>query len=338
MESLQQKTVSELGHYYVELDNNLASKIDFLVNFLEANYGKKTGIFCPLPSDVDLLETILRKKGLLLSKLIGHVSFAKVASVFDQLEKGEIVGALLTDVSSKHVDLGAFDYLIIFSPSADPSIYYQRCGIASGNSPRIGVVTLVATQDLVNFQYLKKASGLHFELYSMIRGDVSENRRKILSCLLGKFLDTFQPEERILDFSEKLMENQDLLRRSIPLLLDSFVRNLPAEQERTQEARDSLPRKSHKVSVKEARLFINLGSAHQFTESALKALLDQGIENGAQHLIRVSIRRNYSFFDVVDFVSDELVEKLNKITWNGNVVAVRLAIRLNPLRSEVGGE
>lgn len=338
MESTQQTSPSEVSHFYVELDNNIASKIDFLVEFLEANYGKKSGIFCPFPSDVDLLEAILRKRGLLLAKLIGHVSFAKVSSVFDQLEKGEIVGALLTDVSSKHLDLSSFDYLIIYSPSADPSIYYQRSGIATGTTPKLGVLTLVSTQDLVNFQYLKKATGLPFETYSIIKADVEQNRKSIFKNLLKKYSANFTAEERIAEFANSLLEDSDLLRSSLPVLVDVFLRNLPsAEVERTSQAQDSGARKQIKVSVKEARLFINLGSAQQFTESALKALLDQALDGGAQHLVRVSIRKNYSFFDVVDFVSDELVEKLNKITWNGIEVKVQLAVRLNPLKSEVVG-
>ncbi|MCS6893320.1 MAG: hypothetical protein NZO16_01935, partial [Deltaproteobacteria bacterium] len=75
MESIQQAASSQTGHYFVELENNLSAKIEFLAEFLEANYGKKIGVFCPFPSDVDLLETVLRKKSLIMAKLIGHVSF-----------------------------------------------------------------------------------------------------------------------------------------------------------------------------------------------------------------------------------------------------------------------
>ncbi len=336
MENVQQAVSNELRHFYVELDNNLTSKIEFLVSFLESNYGLKIGIFCPLPSDVDLLEAILRKKGLLLAKLVGHVSFAKVSSVFEGLNSGNIVGVLLTDISSKHVDLSSFDYLVIFSPSADPSIYYQRAGLVTGTIPKIGVVTLVATQDLVNFQYLRKATNLNFEQYSNIKADISENRNKILRSLIQNFTENFSPDERVKEFSDKLLRDEELLKRAVPLLLDTFLRNIPSDMDRVPEVRDQQPKHRSKISVKEARIFINLGKNHQFTESALKALLDQALENGAQHLIRVSLLPNYSFFDVVDFVSDELVDKLNNISWNGNKVAVRLAVRLNPLRSEVG--
>ncbi|MCS6893725.1 MAG: DbpA RNA binding domain-containing protein, partial [Deltaproteobacteria bacterium] len=227
-------------------------------------------------------------------------------------------------------------------PSADPSIYYQRSGLATGTTPKFGVVSLVSTQDLVNFQYLRKASNLQFEVYSTIKGDVTENRKRILESVLTKFVSQFetsqQLDERMNDYVSKLRSDRELLERSVPLLLDVFLRHIPSETDRSADSKENLPRKSVKVSVKEARIFVNLGSNHEFSESALKALLDQAIEGGAQHLIRVSIRKNYSFFDVVDFVSDELLEKLNGISWNGNKVGVRLAVRLNPLKSEVGKE
>jgi superfamily II DNA/RNA helicase len=329
---------SSCAHYFVELGGNVSAKIDFLLNFLEEHLGSKVGIFCPFPSDVDFLEAVLRRKGLLLAKLIGHVPYAKVAAVLEQLASMDVVGVLLTDISAKHINLGEFDYLIIYGPSADPNIYYQRSGIASGTTPRIATISLVSTQDAINFQYLRKAlNNVAFEPFQLTDAKILENRKILIKKLIEKSANTNVIDDRVKFFAEYVMGERGLLQQGLPLFIDSFIKSLPAESDRYNMEKNqtsNLPA-PEKVSLREARLFINLGSNHGFSESALKALLDEVLENGGSNFIRVSIRKDYSFFDVSDLVSEELQNKLDGVNWNGNKMFVRIAMRLNPLRSQV---
>ena len=156
----QKKAPANAEHYCIELNNELAAKPNALCDLIDAQDTGATVVFCNSPSDADLTEVMLRKRGISARKLIGFVPPAKVESSTAALESGEASALVVTDISARDMTVRNVGLLVNYSIHTDPDIYLQRTAIAEEGSTPLKVVSLVSPIDIPNFFNLKKLLGL----------------------------------------------------------------------------------------------------------------------------------------------------------------------------------
>lgn len=163
-----------IEHCICEVGGEILSKPNALSDILEFFGFPKTIIYCNSPSDTDLLEVLLRKRGTAASKLIGYVSPSKSAAAMERLLKGEISTLVVTDIAARALDLSEFELAINYSVHNDPDVYLQRATLAPAAAPNDGappatertkplkVISLVAPLDIASFHSVKKAVDAEF--------------------------------------------------------------------------------------------------------------------------------------------------------------------------------
>ncbi len=166
----------ETEHCYVEVGGDLLSKPSSLSDFLEQLGFPTAIIFCNTPSDTDLLEVLLKKRGIPATKLIGYVPPQKLERTLERLHAKEISTVVVTDIAARNINLAEFDIVVNYSIQNDGEIYLQRAGVSQGNNnettagaeapparfPAKRIVSLVGPLDIANFHFLKKAANVEF--------------------------------------------------------------------------------------------------------------------------------------------------------------------------------
>lgn len=149
-------SASKVVHHYVEVGGDLLAKPGALCDLIEAE-GKPTIVFCNTPSDADFVEVLLKKRGVKVRKLIGHISQAKLSSTIEQVRNEEINVLVVTDVAAQGLRLKDFGLCIIHATHSDPEVYLERTGqIGDDEAGPEKVISLVGPLDITHFHYLKK--------------------------------------------------------------------------------------------------------------------------------------------------------------------------------------
>jgi len=148
--------VNQAQHTYFEVDADLLTKVNFVCDYIEAEGRPKTLIFCNQPSDTDLVDVMLKRKGIPARKLIGNVPSMKVNQTLNELTAGELTALIVTDISARSIDIGLFDLLINYSIPSDPEVYLHRTETSGSNSRVKQILSLVGPLDKANFHYLRK--------------------------------------------------------------------------------------------------------------------------------------------------------------------------------------
>jgi ATP-dependent RNA helicase DeaD len=338
-------------HYFREVSGELLAKPDALAEIIDANRGEKIIVFCNTPSDVDMIEALLRKRGINSRKLIGHVPPAKVSAAIQDIKNGDASALIVTDVAGQNIDLGNFDLSVNYTMHSDPEIYLQRTGQLGGAAPK-KAVSLIGPLDITHFHYLKKVAGFDFQQLE------APSEEDILAARLNSIKQVASNKEipqRTKTIAEKIMKDSDA-ENIVAFLLQNYFeppatpvverysngqedeggrrgRNRSGRDEQRDEQREE---KRERTPVKkEARVYIGIGTKQEFSEEALKKLIEEVSPEHKDAIKRFSGREEYSFFDLDEEIADLVVSKLENAEWKGKKLFVKEAIRIPLLRQEI---
>lgn len=226
-------------HSFLEVGNDLLAKPDALAALLLVKNLPTTLIFCNSPSEADMVDVMLKKKGVTTSKLIGNVPFQKVAQEIQRAHNREICAIVITDVAAREVDVKGFELVVNYGIPEDPEIYLHRItGYEQAESLQ-EIMSLVSPLDFGNFHYLKKVAGLPFSKVEPPSAEELANMKsKILfsKAAAGDHLE----DAEVQSFLSAILEHADR-DKIISLLIFNTIKVLPRLQEeaasRTNESR-----------------------------------------------------------------------------------------------------
>lgn len=231
------KMPANAEHFSLELNNELAAKANALCDLIEGSGSPATVVFCNSPSDADLTEVLLRKRGIVARKLIGFVPPARVSAAQAELVSGEATALVVTDVSARDLTVANLGLVVNYSIHTDPEIYLQRAAVAEEGTQPVKVVSLVIPMDIPNFFNLKKLLGLTINKLELPPAE--EILRSKVRALGLKAQEKFASiDERLKTFST-LIQQDEHKNEIIALLVYNTLEALPnaiAEKARAAES------------------------------------------------------------------------------------------------------
>jgi ATP-dependent RNA helicase DeaD len=150
--------VKEVSHeYYI---TNRMQKERNLYNLLEFEDPAASMIFCNTREETRLVANYLARKGLPVAMLSSDLSQSKRERVMGRFRRKELRHLVATDVAARGIDIEGLTHVFIFSAPSSPDQYVHRAG-RTGRIGRSGkAISLVAAQDLVNFNKLARVNSL----------------------------------------------------------------------------------------------------------------------------------------------------------------------------------
>lgn len=346
----------KVEHVYIEVENDLLSKPNALVDILQAEGNPPTVVFCNTPSEADLVEVVLKKKGITAEKMIGHVPFQRAHEAAQSLRSGEISVLIVTDISARDFDLNIPRVIVNYAIHEDPEIYLHRTADHETLENLTKVLSLVSPLDFGNFHFLKKV--VDFELVQGKLPD-AEVLAKIASESLidellkkGKELNDTQVDSlvsRVLEHENKEMLLKGLIHNTlneIPALRESLMDNKgrrrrgdrrSQNENRSQDNRSSessgsgntgrseRPRRNLPPPKRDLRFYLGAGLSDGFSEAEFVELFEKQCGGTPETVKRFSLRNCYSFVDLAEEGSESYIDQLlNLSRKNGaNLVAYK---------------
>ncbi|MCI5064807.1 DEAD/DEAH box helicase [bacterium] len=337
--NLEKEQEVQLTHEYYEVGHELLAKPEALATVLESEKGLRAVVFCNTPSDTDLLEVMLKKKGLKARKLIGNVPDRAIHENMERVQKGSIDILVVTDISGRGFPVEEFDVIVHYAAPEDPEIYLHRLGQPDGTSRLKRVISLVGSMDLGNFHFLKKVVEFEFHARSL------PSAEDIAKARFDRFQEeatAFSTEDGELLEYARLVEESDARKEFILYLLHQTLRRLPEVENSGKRSRNKRDRRNNrdddgnreergnernsrgsrrgrddnrehedregsareerpkpKPTRKDTRFYVGKGTEDGLTEEKFLEVLQEKMGDDAPELKRSCLRKKYSFFDFV---------------------------------------
>lgn len=249
--------VREVRHTYIIAPAFHKERV--LYKLIEHDQPTSSMIFCNTRSEVRSVSTYLARQGLPVAMISSDLTQKKREQVMSGFRTGKIRHLVATDVAARGIDIDELSHVFIYSTPDSPEDYIHRAG-RTGRSGREGdVVSLVAANDLVNFNRLAN----RYELELIERElpsdeEIAEQRDERLVTQLLEEAKDVSPEAResVDDFVTQLLARDDakvivsylLHRRLADTPKDASEEDEPEEAVREVRAPKKSPRKRRRRS------------------------------------------------------------------------------------------
>ena len=349
----QLSTIGNAKHYFCETGLEVLDKLNALVDFIESEGFPKTLVFCNMPSDTDLVEAMLRKKGIAARKLIGNVHPQKIAQSMSLISSKSLTAVIATDIAARNLDSGEFDLVINYSVHSDPEIYIDRTATASGCLKK--VISLVGPLDRTNFHYLKKVVENNIE-----KIDLPEKKNSFQSRLNLLIANAEKNAANISDSAKEIAslifahtEKESLLyylvnsylNYGIQGELDSLLNSYQEDDRQSgsrfrrgrgdrRQGRDDFEEKLERASrsvnattlIRTTRVYLGKGKENGLKEEKILSFIKENLPDVTCE--RMSLRHSYSFLDFEEKSSASFIDAVKEQKPFGDIV-IEKAITIN---------
>jgi superfamily II DNA/RNA helicase len=150
------ETTALIDHIYCRVDGALTAKAQALAAFLTVRKPKSAIVFCNTKSDTELLEIMLRKRGIESKRINSDLSQKERERTMGAFRSGELNLLIATDVAARGIDVSDVELVVNYSLHDTPETYVHRTG-RTGRAGKSGTaLTLIAPQDFPLFFHLSR--------------------------------------------------------------------------------------------------------------------------------------------------------------------------------------
>ena len=287
----------------------------------------------------------LMQEGYNADSLHGELSQAQRDAVMQKFRQRNIQILVATDVAARGLDVNDLTHVINYGLPDDTESYTHRSG-RTGRAGKTGIsIAIVNMREKGKMREIERIIGKKFIMEQVPTG------KQICEKQLIKVIDDIEKvkvnEEEIADFMPDIyrklewLSKEDVIKRMVSMEFNRFLEYY-RDREEIQTATDSRGERgsredrggreggSRKAAPGFTRLFINLGKMDNFFPSELISLLNSNTR-GRIELGRIDLMKNFSFFEVEEKETQNVIKALNRANWNGRRVSVEIA-------GEEGGE
>jgi len=301
-------------------------------------------IFCRTRKETQDVAARLMNDGYNADSLHGDLSQGQRDTVMNKFRLRNISLLVATDVAARGLDVDDLTHVINFSLPDDTEVYTHRCG-RTGRAGKKGIsVSLVHLREKNNLHRIEKMLNRSFNLIPVPTG--SEICGKQLSRWVEKLENVTtghkEIEKLLPEIRTKLesLDRDELIRRVVSLEFDRFLDDYRNEEDIIDPVPQKEERKSRTVKKGShgqsgegyARLFINFGKADDFFPDQLISLINSNTRGMKVPIGKIDLYRDFSFFEVEEAYSDDLIKAMKKAKYMGKRVVVQIAQEKNEER------
>lgn len=247
--------VKEVRHTYIIAP--AAHKEQVLYKLIELDQPTSSMIFCNTRNEVRSVSTFLARQGLPVAMISSDLTQSKREQVMARFREGTIRHLVATDVAARGIDIDDLSHVFIYSTPDSPEDYIHRAG-RTGRSGRTGdVISLVAANDLVNFN--RQANRYELELIERevpTDAEISNRRvERLVTRLLAEAEDSASKGRNEMDDLAAALVAHDDARKLVSYLAfqhlakppkDVSEENEPAETKEAPRASNDQPARRRK--------------------------------------------------------------------------------------------
>lgn len=320
-----------------------------LRRILDANPDIYSIVFCRTRLETQNVADFLMHQGYSADALHGDLSQAQRDTVMKKFRLKNIQILVATDVAARGLDVNNLTHVIHYSLPDDPEVFVHRSG-RTGRAGKDGEsIAIIRPSEVVKFNRIKKETSIKVEEMEIPTKESILKAKEIYlsSKLLASDFTTNNFElSQIPDFTD--ISKEELYKRVMYLELKStweFYQKEKdiapidknerfSERESGRRNRRDRDRKVAKGGGKNrrtrkngnfTRFFFNLGKRDNLNKVTIIDLINKNTKGARADIGDIDIRDRFSFFEVDSGYADQLLKKINKLSFNGKNMSLEIA-------------
>jgi ATP-dependent RNA helicase DeaD len=329
-------TVPTIEQYYLEVKG--PKKIDVLTRLIDTNNYKLCLVFCNTKRKVDELTDELTARGYSAEALHGDMKQIQRDRVMNRFRKGQVEILIATDVAARGIDVDDIEAVFNFDIPSDEEYYVHRIG-RTGRANRKGVsYSFVAGKEMFKLKEIMrytKATIHPFKAPSVsdveevkIRALFNEVDEVIKNGKLTKFVNYI--EKQISEDETNELTTLDIAAALMNIL---FKSNAPKQTEESVIIDNEASKKTG-AEPGMTRLFMNLGTLDRIRPRHIVEVIASNTNMQGSVIGAIDIFDKYSFVEVPNQYSSEVIDALNTMNYKGRKIAIEEAVASNNRNSE----
>ena len=291
-------------------------------------------IFCRTKIETQEIADKLMQEGYNADSLHGDLSQAQRDLVMQKFRIRNLQLLVATDVAARGLDVDDLTHIINYGLPDDTESYTHRSG-RTGRAGKTGTsIAIINLKEKNKVKAIEKAIGKQFE-----KGEIP-TAWQICKKQLFKVIDDLEKvkvnEEEINEFMPEIyrkldwLDKEDLIKRVVSHEFNRFFEYYRDRDEietvsDSKKGRDREEKKGpRKAEAGYTRMHINLGKIDHFNLRGLMAMLNDNTRRRVD-VGRVDLMKKFSFFEVEEKETENVLKAFRGLTWNGRKVVVEVA-------------
>lgn len=323
------KNVNHVAYIVHAKDKYLALKR--VVDFYPQIYGI---VFCRTRKETQEIADKLIQDGYNADSLHGELSQIQRDLVMQKFRQRHLQILVATDVAARGLDVDSLTHVINYGLPDDTESYTHRSG-RTGRAGKTGIsIAIINLREKGKMREIERIIKKKFEVSELPTG------KEICEQQLIKVIDDIEKvkvnEEEIETFLPGIyrkldwLSKEDLIKRVVSLEFNRFLeyyKNAPeieqpkANDKKKIETKESRKGDKEKVGRKAekgyTRLFLNLGKTDGFYTNQIIDLVNRNLRKERIQIGRIDLMQNFSFFEVIQEQTPQVIKALNKVVLNG---------------------
>ena len=307
-------------------------------------------VFCRTRHETKEVAEKLMADGYNADALHGDLSQAQRDQVMHRFRNRHLQILVATDVAARGIDVNELTHVINYNLPDDIEAYTHRSG-RTGRAGRTGTsIAIIHMKEAGKIKQIEKISGIKFERKMIPSGN------EICGIQLMHLVDRVENVEinhdEINDFLPQIYEKfeeldkEELIKRFVSVEFNRFIAYYQGakdlnvyKKDKDRGERGDRPRR--RGSENYARLYMNIGKAHELSAQRLMGLVNESTGRKKIGFGKIEVLRNFSFFEVEEGTEKDVISAVKGKEFEGEKVHVEVATakppKRNKRRSDGGG-
>jgi ATP-dependent RNA helicase DeaD len=299
-------------------------------------------IFCRTRKETQEVASMLIEDGYNADALHGDLSQMQRDTVMQKFRVRNLQLLVATDVAARGLDVDDLTHVINFSLPDDTEVYTHRSG-RTGRAGKTGIsISLVHLREKHILHQIEKLVKKPFKSIPIPTGEEICGKQLFnwVKKLENVVTEHQEIEKFLPDIETRLagLDREELLRRVVSLEFDRFLDDYRYGDDLISPVKESDDwndnggrsgkkgsRERGKYDGKYKRLFINLGKADGFYPEQLIDLINSNTRGKKVNIGQIDLMKTFSFFEVEERYTEELISVLTNKTFKDRRVAVEIA-------------
>jgi|TARA_B110000495_G_scaffold69089_1_gene58935 ATP-dependent RNA helicase DeaD len=306
-------------HYYF---SNKGQRFDIIKNIININKDIYTIIFCRTRRETKEISSQLIQANYKANVLNGDLSQEERDRVMNQFRTKKIQILVATDVASRGIDVNNLSHIINYNLPDDPEVYVHRSGRTGRAGNKGTSIVLISKKEYKRLREIEKLSKISF-IKSVPPSD-SEVFKTQIHSFIDKIVSVPVPnkEDREL-FKELYTKLNDFTKDEIiGKIISINSKNTKSPKIDKTNKNDENQNRAKNIDKSISKLTINIGRSNNMSPDMLIRLINKTIRVRNTKIGKISVKKNYSTFEVDYEMEKTIKSKMNNIRYNGLKVTI----------------
>lgn len=298
-------------------------------------------IFCRTRMETQEIADRLIQDGYNAESLHGELSQMQRDLTMQKFRQHRTQLLVATDVAARGLDVDELTHVINYGLPDDIESYTHRSG-RTGRAGRSGTsISIIHIKEKHKIQAIEHQIGKKFIPSILPTGQeiCAKQLYKLIDEIEKIEVDEEEIEQYLPEIYRKLdmLDKEDLIKRMVSMQFNTFLnyyKNAPeivqpsgkgsdTKKKDRKEKHDKQPR-SRSAEQGFTRLFINLGKKDSLSPKILMGFINRKVRGKNVDLGRIDLMQNFSFFEVPEEQTDDVLHFLNGADFDGRKVNVEI--------------